>query len=75
MAHYIIEMRDKAIRAIGPFDDQQAAAAWGRDPKNNPEDDPRWQTIELDECANGMAESEPVDEPFILVPVVRPGSA
>jgi hypothetical protein len=57
--HYIIEMRDTSMRAIGPFASQDAAAEWGAN--HNPDDDPRWQTIELD-----------VEDGLIVVPIVAP---
>jgi hypothetical protein len=44
--HYVIEMRDTSMRAVGPFASNKAAANWGAN--HNPDDDPRWQTIELD---------------------------
>jgi hypothetical protein len=45
--HYIVVMRDDYYYAIGPFDSHESAGDWGYDPKNNPADDPRWQTIYL----------------------------
>jgi len=47
MRWYILVSRDDHYKLIGPFDSQAEAAEWGKDPKNNPRDDPRWQTIEL----------------------------
>lgn len=47
MKHYIVVMRDDRLWLVGPFGTQQAAADWGADRANNPADDPRWQTIEL----------------------------
>lgn len=42
---YILYMRDDRAWLVGPFPDHTAAGAWGH--ANNPEDDPRWQTIQL----------------------------
>lgn len=49
MKHFVVVMRNEDMWLVGPFDSDKDAAAWGRDPDNNPEDDPRWQTIELPE--------------------------
>jgi hypothetical protein len=43
---YIVVMRQTRMWLVGPFASQTEAGTWGR--HNNPEDDPRWQTIELD---------------------------
>ena len=45
--HYLLVARDDHFWLVGPFDTQAVAGDWGSDPANNPEDDPRWQTIEL----------------------------
>lgn len=45
--HYILVMRHTKFWLVGPFDSHEAAGDWGMDPANNPDDDPRWQTIEL----------------------------
>lgn len=35
------------VRLVGPFASHDAAAAWGRSPKNNPHDNPCWQVVDL----------------------------
>lgn len=47
MSTYIMVMRDDCYCLVGPFASHDTAGEWGRDPVNNPSDDPRWQTIEL----------------------------
>lgn len=47
MNTYIMVMRNDRYWLVGPFASRTAAAEWGRDPVNNPQDDPRWQTIDL----------------------------
>ncbi len=54
MKDYIMVMRDSSFWLVGPFPDQKTAAEWGYDRKNNPEDDPRWQTIKLAEVPAGV---------------------
>lgn len=49
--HYIMVMRDRTFWLVGPFETQDKAGDWGR--ANNPEDDPRWQTMELHPFAPG----------------------
>lgn len=45
--HYILVARDDRFWIVGPFPTNRAAAVWGHKRKNNPGDDPRWQTIRL----------------------------
>lgn len=45
--HYVLVTRDDRYWLVGPFCGEAAAAAWGSDRINNPEDDPRWQVIRL----------------------------
>lgn len=45
MDTYIMCVADDHFYLVGPFADEGAAADWGR--ANNPEDDPRWQTVQL----------------------------
>lgn len=45
--HYLLVMRHTRYFLVGPFATQLDASVWGRRPANNPNDDPRWQTIEL----------------------------
>lgn len=61
--HYIMVMRDTRFWLVGPFDSQKSAGDWGSDLKNNPADDPRWQTIELIEPV-GRVEVIPPLEPM-----------
>jgi hypothetical protein len=42
---YILAMRNHHYFLIGPFVSHASASDWGR--KNNPLDDPRWQTVTL----------------------------
>lgn len=51
MKHFIVVMRDQDIWLVGPFPTQAAAAEHGR--TSNVDDDPRWQTIELDDAISG----------------------
>ena len=44
--HYIVCMRDDNLRLIGPFESRDTLCAWAS--SNNPTDDPRWQSVELD---------------------------
>jgi hypothetical protein len=48
MSTYIVKIEDKRLYLIGPFASQDEAGTWGGSEANNPEDDPRWQTIDLD---------------------------
>lgn len=45
--HYILVARDTRFWLVGPFISQESAGKWGSQRRNNPSDDPRWQTIEL----------------------------
>ena len=47
MSAYILAVRDTTFWLVGPFKDDAAASTWGHDPENNPEQDPRWHTLEL----------------------------
>ena len=47
MSAYILVVRDTTFWLVGPFKDDAAASTWGHDPENNPEQDPRWHTVEL----------------------------
>lgn len=58
---YILRMLDDRAWLIGPFADHAQAGAWGA--ANNPEDDPRWQTIELSPAR--------ADSPLPLLPPDR----
>ena len=49
-------MRDNRYWLVGPFRDRSSAGEWGSDPANNPEDDHRWQIINLDDARR---DSEP----------------
>lgn len=60
---YILVARDTYCYLVGPFDSQKEAADWGaggdyddymngHTTVNNPDDDPRWQTIRL-ACVKG----------------------
>jgi hypothetical protein len=55
---YIVEMRDETIRLIGPFATTKALLSWAEPhygqerpadyhAPNNPSDDPRWQSVWL----------------------------
>src|ERR1700677_1814496 len=44
--HYIVCVRDDNLRLIGPFESRDDMGIWAA--TNNPADDPRWQSIELD---------------------------
>jgi|GEM_PF-5548749 len=48
--HYLLVHRSTHFRLIGPFATQSAAAIWAKRKKNNPGDDPRWQTIQLEQA-------------------------
>lgn len=59
LKHFIVCMRDTHLRLIGPFDSSEALCDWACTPgkygqgatgpsTNNPADDPRWQSIELE---------------------------
>ena len=45
--HYVLIMRDRGYKLVGPFPTNNAAGEWGHShwPENG---DPRWQTIALD---------------------------
>lgn len=43
---FIVCMRDEHMRLIGPFENADALRQYAAN--NNPSDDPRWQSIELD---------------------------
>lgn len=63
MNHYVIIMRDADYWLVGPFSSQATAAAWGGGRENNPEDDPRWQTIRLDDPSKPVRVVSPaIDE-------------
>ena len=47
--NYIIRMRDEGYSIIGPFDSREALVAWGRRDQENSGDDPRWQSLYLDD--------------------------
>jgi hypothetical protein len=38
---------DDTLTLVGPFTTHDAAAAWATAPRNNPTDDPSWQTFNL----------------------------
>lgn len=61
--HYILVARDTSYCLIGPFRRAYDAARWGRSPKNNLTDDPRWQTIQL---------ASPRGAPVIINPASGP---
>jgi hypothetical protein len=61
--HYILVARHDRFWLVGPFDSNESAGNWGRDPVNNPSDDPRWQTIELAD-AGAPVEVIPPDRPM-----------
>jgi hypothetical protein len=63
--HYLLVARDTSFYLVGPFDSNDSAAVWGRDPANNPSDDPRWQTIELAD-AGVPVEVIPPDRPMAV---------
>jgi len=60
MALYILKMTNikspdetgmpNAFWLVGPFETEDALGAWGRNPANNPNDNPCWQSIDLDPC-------------------------
>jgi hypothetical protein len=45
MKSYIMVMRDDRFWLVGPFNSGEGAVDWIDN--NNPEDDPRWQVLEL----------------------------
>ncbi len=47
VSHYIVVTRNDYLYLVGPFVSQKDAGKWGTRGVNNPLDDPRWQTIEL----------------------------
>lgn len=59
MAVYIMTQRDNRYWLVGPFDSNEVAGDWNRLEANNPSDDPRWQTITLD---------DPNGAPIVLSP-------
>lgn len=48
MRHSVLLMRHQRYWLVGPFDSPEHAAEWGRRTQTAVNDDPRWQTIELD---------------------------
>lgn len=76
--HYIVCVRDDNLRLIGPFESIDRLSDWATKPTdnplgslvaaNNPEDDPRWQSIELDDDDAGW----PMGPSEFLVRVFAP---
>jgi len=62
---YIVVMRDDRFWLVGPFPTQSAAADWGDDPVNNPDDDPRWQVLSLGDPTAPVRISAPGDGPMV----------
>lgn len=48
MKTYIIRMNDNSYDIVGPFKDHEEAGVYGRADQIARNDDPRWQTIELE---------------------------
>lgn len=51
MAHFVLLTRDAGAWIVGPFPSAEAANRWGRETYCTPRDDPRWQTVILDNPA------------------------
>lgn len=49
--HYLMIQRNTEFWLVGPFDTYEDSCGWGSDGRNNPHDDPRWQTIALADVA------------------------
>jgi len=62
---YIMVMRDDRFWLVGPFPTQSAAADWGDDAANNPDDDPRWQTVLLVDPTRPVLIRDPGDGPMV----------
>lgn len=71
LRHYIVCARDTSLCLIGPFESVDAATDWACKPGtygevsaatavNNPTDDSRWQTIQLNDADIDWAECYPV---------------
>lgn len=86
---YICVMRDTSIRLVGPVDTQDDATEWAVKPgkygvfgdtpaTNNPDDDPRWQCLELetsnhDDSDGFMRDDIGAAPNHYMVPVFAPG--
>lgn len=49
--HYVLFIRDTSYGLCGPFSTNGDAKRWANRRKNNPADDPRWQTVQLTTAA------------------------
>ena len=65
MKWYVMKMEDRRFYLVGPFACAAGAGAWGSDPKNNPEDDPRWQVIELADASAAVEIVSPHPPGFV----------
>ncbi|MCG4256892.1 hypothetical protein [Acetobacter senegalensis] len=63
MSTYIIRISDNSYDLVGPFDNHESAGEWGRMDQERRNDDPRWQTVDLEnpEAAPSVVEPDPIN--------------